>query len=116
MSDLTEAIRRIQTMRDEVEANHNRALMFVAWDRELDAEAGYRLVTVDPYDQSDEEVNAYWATFGEAIAAAVYEFGDVLKGEDYETLDSLDGEMGAYDRVLDVLQSMAHGIDPAQGK
>jgi len=107
---LAQAAAQIRVLRDEYEAAHCRALLYVAYDREIAPgerwEAGEPLITVDPYQQSDQEVLALWEAKGDEVAGLIYETGDYMKGEDYEALDSLDGALGALDQVLAILANI----------
>ena len=120
MSDITAALAAIERLGDKVEANRRRAIMFVAWDREIcketsrtpydagEVEYNDLYVTVDPYDQSDEEIMTR-ADFDE-ISAVVYEH-DWLRGDDYETLDQLEGEENALAGVTEALKALEPSED-----
>ena len=112
-SALAEVRRRIQALLAEYEAGHVRALLFVAYDREIAPgerwEAGEAIITVDPYTQTDQEVLELWKAKGDEVSGLIYETGDYLKGEDYEAIDSIEGASGALGRALQILDEVEAG-------
>jgi len=99
------AVQAIEKLIRHEEASRVRAILFVAWDREIDREgsfsAGTPYVDFDPYTKSDDEVLEFAdSDIGIAASQAVFEGGDYLKSEDYETLDNLEGSIDGLQLAL----------------
>jgi len=92
---MKEAIERVQRMRD---------------DEEREALAWYlgRFTDVDPDGLS---IDALRAAFEEDD----WKGWETSGSEDIEIWERKEGATDAFDRVLDVLQALAHGVEPAQG-
>lgn len=89
--DAKDAIERIQRMRDEAELGRKRVV--------VESVEGYRA------DRTDAEVEA---TYTDEM------YSDSFDGP-WDTYDAFAIAGETYDRVLDVLQLLARGVEPAQG-
>lgn len=106
-----EAIKRLEAVSDSYETERRRAILFVAYDREVAPgerwEGGKPYVTEDPHTLDDARVNELWAEVGDTVVTEVFETGDYLTGEDYEALDGNDGAQQAIQHALSILQEVA---------
>lgn len=96
-----EAITRIQKMRDD--ARHDQLAWYVGRLMDLpgvgyEEAANMRLGDLEKLWEKDD-----WRSW------------EIADSEDIEIWEGAEGSIEAYNAVLDVLQSLAHGLEPAQG-
>ncbi len=96
MSKITEAIKRVQAIRDSEADEQVRWYLDKFTDFETDGKS---------YDECQSAFEADdWQGWGSSDS------------EDIEIFEGWEGSIAAYDRVLDILQSLAHDLVPAQGQ
>ena len=115
LSRFREAIRIVQSFVKETETRRRRVLLYHAWSHDLiNLESGS-----DPYsdDVSDARIDQLWAQYENVASGDAFEEpGHELSSEEYEDLDILEGQSNAYERVATILQLLAVGQTPEQGK
>jgi hypothetical protein len=120
---LTDAIRHVQAMRDETHREQIGSIVAEVLTQEIRVARADELPRSAPYPDymstraEADEIVGRMST--EELEAAYDEKGDdyweTANSEAHEWYDLASGETAAFERVLDVLQSLANGIEPAQG-
>lgn len=103
------AIEALTALSDDYEVQRMRTYLFIVWNHELRDENNLLYCSYDPLEQVTPGVYTYDAAwvrerYSADVAEAAHEH---LTGEDYESLDSLDGAEHAIERALDALKTPA---------